>query len=74
MKAGETDEAKGTGAGASEADIVEMGGETTAAATGTAETGAAKGDADGDSAGNASPVGAGTMVKVSGETDSSEER
>jgi hypothetical protein len=51
--------------------MVEMGGETTAAATGAAEIGAAKSDASDES--SARPVGADTMVKVAGEQDSTEE-
>jgi hypothetical protein len=57
---------------ASEAAIVESGGETTAAATGPAEIGAATGDGKDESAGNARPVGVGTRVKVAGEPDSTE--
>jgi hypothetical protein len=56
----------------SEADIVESGGETTAAATGSAEIEAATGAHSGESAGNARPVGADTRVKVAGEPDSTE--
>ena len=54
----------------SEADIVESGGETVAAATGAAEIGAAKGEMEDES--NARPVGADTRVKVAGEQDSEE--
>jgi hypothetical protein len=57
------------GSSKSGADIVESGGETTAAATGPAEMGATTGDAINDNAGNACPVGADTMVKVADETD-----
>jgi hypothetical protein len=53
----------------SEADMVESGGETTAAATGPAEVGAAK-DTTGESTDNNRPVGADTLVKVAGEPES----
>lgn len=74
MERGEIDEARTDGSDAGEADMVEMGGETTAAATGAAEVGAASGNAANESTDNSRPVGADTMVKVSGETDSREER
>lgn len=60
------------GAGAYQADIVESAGETTAAATGSAEIGAAAGET-GDGAQNTKPVGADTMVKVEGEAEPGEE-
>jgi hypothetical protein len=50
------------------ADMVESAGETTAAATGSAEIGATKGETTNDSPGGARPVGADTMVEVAGET------
>lgn len=73
MERGETYEPGKDGSTAGEADIVEMGGETTAAATGTAEIGAAEADATDEGAGNSRPVGADTMVKVAGDADSGEE-
>lgn len=62
MERNETEDAKEESFAESEADIVEMGGETTAAAT-----------SDTTGAGNARPVGADTRVKVAGEQDSTEE-
>jgi hypothetical protein len=56
-------------AASSEADIVESGGETTAAATGTAEIGAATGAEVDEGSGGVRPVGADTMLKVAGETE-----
>ncbi len=50
-----------------EADIVESAGETTAAATGSSEVGAAKGEESAE--GVERPVGADTRVKVAGETE-----
>lgn len=50
-----------------EESIVETAGETTAAATGSAEIGAATNET-GD-AGNVRPVGEGTKVEVAGDTD-----
>lgn len=50
-----------------EADIVESAGETTAAATGSSEVGAAQGKENAQ--GQERPVGADTMVKVAGETE-----
>lgn len=61
MERNETTDTKDESFDESDADIVEMGGETTAAATGAADEG------------NARPVGADTMVKVAGEQDSTEE-
>lgn len=49
---------------------VETAGETTAAATGSAEIAAATGAGEDES--NARPVGADTMVKVAGESDETE--
>ena len=60
-------------AASNEADIVESGGETTAAATGTTEIGAATGAEANEGAGGVRPVGADTMVKVAGETEPTEE-
>lgn len=74
MERSEAGESKDEGSAAGEADIVEMGGETTAAATGTAEIGAAVGDAANESVDNSRPVGADTMVKVSGEAEPGQER
>lgn len=54
-------------AGSADANLVEMAGETTAAATGSAEIGAAGGET---TSGEPRPVGADTMVKVA---DSKEE-
>lgn len=52
---------------------VESAGETTAAATGAVEIGAATGETDGESAALDSAVGADTMVKVADATDSAVE-
>jgi hypothetical protein len=71
MERNETADAKNESFDESPADMVEMGGETTAAATGAAEIGAATNDAK--DKGNARPVGEGTMVRVAGEQDSTEE-
>ncbi|HEX8175866.1 MAG TPA: hypothetical protein VF543_12165 [Pyrinomonadaceae bacterium] len=71
MERNENADAKNESFDESPADMVEMGGETTAAATGAAEIGAATNDAAPE--GNARPVGEGTMVKVAGEQDSTEE-
>jgi hypothetical protein len=70
MKSDTSDDEKDKGSPESDADIVELGGETTAAATGAAEIGAAT---DNESESNASPVGAETRLKVAGEPDSSGE-
>ena len=72
MERDRTNDADEAGSAQGEANIVESGGETTAAATGPAEIGAAKGDTTVESAGNARPVGADTMVRVEGEPDSAE--
>ncbi|MBD0372419.1 MAG: hypothetical protein ICV60_16365 [Pyrinomonadaceae bacterium] len=57
-------------AAGSSADIVESGGETTAAATGAAEIGAAtKSDTTHEDRSNTRPVGADTRVKVAGEEE-----
>ncbi len=66
------DDRDDTNSSRSERDIVdvESAGETTAAATGSAEIGAATGASDDES--NSPPVGADTMVKVAGESDSTE--
>jgi hypothetical protein len=71
MERNESADAKDESFDESPADIVEMGGETTAAATGAAEIGAATNDAADE--GNARPVGADTRVRVAGEQDSTEE-
>lgn len=62
-----------TDSGVSERNVadVETAGETTAAATGSAEIGAATGETKDES--SAPPVGADTMVKVAGDSDSTEE-
>jgi hypothetical protein len=52
-----------------EADMVESAGETTAAATGSSEIGAAKGEEDAEGSSAERPVGADTRVKVAGETE-----
>jgi hypothetical protein len=72
MKRDETED--NVAAAERESDMVESGGETTAAATGPAEIGAATPDTTGESENRARPVGADTMVKVAGETVSTEER
>jgi hypothetical protein len=74
MERDKTDDATDSGSAGSGADIVESGGETTAAATGSAERGAATGGANRENVGDARPVGADTMVKVAGEPQSTEER
>ncbi|HEX8749246.1 MAG TPA: hypothetical protein VF717_18865 [Pyrinomonadaceae bacterium] len=71
MERKETADAKDENFDEARADMVETGGETTAAATGAAEIGAVTNDATDE--GNARPVGEGTMVKVAGEQDSAEE-
>lgn len=58
----------GRAAERAEDEAVDMAGETTAAATGPAEIGAATSETDGASV--APPVGADTMVKVADESDS----
>jgi hypothetical protein len=68
MMADRGEEESAAAAESVEDEALETGGETTAAATGPAEIGAAAGKANG--ATNAPPVGADTMVKVAGETDS----
>lgn len=73
MERVEADEARTDGPDAGDADMVEMGGETTAAASGTTEIGAAGGEAGSESGAGYRPVGADTMVKVSGETEAAEE-
>jgi hypothetical protein len=70
MKSDKSDDAKDKGSPEGDADIVELGGETTAAATGSAEIGAVTSN---ESESNAGPVGAETMVQVAGEPDSSGE-
>lgn len=55
-----------------EDEAVEMGGETTAAATGPTEIDAARGETNGAS--DVPSVGADTMVKVADEPDSKTER
>jgi hypothetical protein len=72
MEPYKSDEAKE--AASDEADIVESGGETTAAATGTAEIGAATGAEVDEGSGGVRPVGADTMVKVASEKSNAEDR
>jgi hypothetical protein len=74
MEQDKTTDAVDAGSAERDADIVESGGETTAASTGPAEIGAATGGTTGRSVDQARPVGAGTRVKVAGETESTEER
>lgn len=71
MKSDETVDAKDENFDQAGADMVEMGGETTAAATGAAEIGAATDGANGER--GARPVGAGTRVRVAGDEDGAQE-
>jgi hypothetical protein len=70
MERNKIEDAGESGAEPGEANIVESGGETTAAATGPAEIGASLGETVDNS--NARPVGADTLVRVAGEPDSTE--